>query len=64
MVVKGKISYASQDPWIFSGTVRDNILFGQPFQPAWYHCVVEACALSKVESYQLIFLSLVSEYII
>eukprot|EP00731_Ephydatia_muelleri_P034922 Em0086g6a len=47
VVLKGKISYASQDPWVFSGTVRDNILFGSHFDKSWYHTVVEACALSK-----------------
>ena len=46
--VKGKVSYASQDPWVFSGTVRDNILFGSHFDKEWYNAVVEACALVKV----------------
>lgn len=46
--VKGKISYASQDAWIFSATLRENVLFGQPFKPVWYDRVIEACALDKV----------------
>jgi len=26
--VRGVVSYAPQEPWIFSGTVQQNILFG------------------------------------
>jgi len=29
--VMGKIAYVSQEPWIFNGTLRDNIVFGEPF---------------------------------
>lgn len=28
--VGGRVAYAPQEPWIQSGTVRDNILFGKP----------------------------------
>lgn len=28
--VHGSLAYASQEPWIQSGTLRENILFGKP----------------------------------
>ncbi|KGO64470.1 ABC transporter, integral membrane type 1 [Penicillium expansum] len=38
-------SFCSQVPWIESGTVQENILFGKPLLQPWYDEVVEACAL-------------------
>ena len=46
--VRGTLSYTSQEPWIFSGTLRENVLFGSPFEKEWYDTVIEACALDKV----------------
>ena len=45
--VNGKLIYSSQEAWIFSGTVRDNILFGREFDPVRYREVVKVAALSK-----------------
>ena len=44
----GRVSYASQEPWVFSSTLRENVLFGQKYDPIWYNTVIEACALDKV----------------
>ncbi|RLN67554.1 hypothetical protein BBP00_00001541 [Phytophthora kernoviae] len=44
-VVQGGIAYASQQAWIQNQTVRDNILFGEPFDAEYYRSVISACQL-------------------
>ncbi|KAF7017979.1 hypothetical protein CFC21_031330 [Triticum aestivum] len=43
----GRISYVSQTPWIQSGKIEDNILFGTEMNRERYEKVLEACSLIK-----------------
>uniref|UniRef100_A0A8C8HLH4 Multidrug resistance-associated protein 4 n=1 Tax=Oncorhynchus tshawytscha TaxID=74940 RepID=A0A8C8HLH4_ONCTS len=45
--VKGQLTYASQQPWVFPGTIRSNILFGKELHPQKYEKVLRACALQR-----------------
>eukprot|EP00930_Biecheleria_cincta_P011627 TRINITY_DN1145_c0_g2_i1.p1 TRINITY_DN1145_c0_g2~~TRINITY_DN1145_c0_g2_i1.p1 ORF type:complete len:1380 (+),score=249.14 TRINITY_DN1145_c0_g2_i1:198-4337(+) len=39
------VTYASQEPWLFTGSLRSNVLFGLPQVQDLYEKVLEACAL-------------------
>ncbi|KAK6589532.1 ATP-binding cassette [Cryptosporidium xiaoi] len=41
----GRLAYVAQVPWVQTGTIKDNILFGAAFDPVWYDAVIKACAL-------------------
>ena len=43
--VFGRIAYVPQQPWIFGGTIRENILFSRNYNAVRYAEVIEACAL-------------------
>nr|XP_006639066.1 PREDICTED: multidrug resistance-associated protein 4 [Lepisosteus oculatus] len=45
--MQGALTYASQQPWVFPGTIRSNILFGREYQQQKYEKVLRACALKK-----------------
>ncbi|CAK8671761.1 unnamed protein product [Clavelina lepadiformis] len=45
--VKGSVAYVAQQAWIQNLTVRENILFGKPFDVCKYQDTVEACELKE-----------------
>ena len=44
---QGKVAYVPQIPRVYSGTIRENILFGLPFNREKLQRVVEVCGLKK-----------------
>lgn len=44
---QGTLVYVPQIAWVFSGTIRENILFGQPYDEGKYNSVLNSCALIK-----------------
>jgi len=50
--ISGTIAYAPQQPWIINMTLRDNILFGAPFNEEFYEFCLECCDLKQdIESF-------------
>lgn len=45
VIFGGRLAYCPQQAWMQNGTVRENILFGEPFDQRQYDRVVAACAL-------------------
>ena len=43
---KGALVFVPQIAWIFSGTIRENILFGEAYDEAKYARIIDACALN------------------
>lgn len=45
--IDSSIAFVAQIPWIENATIRENILFGLPFDEDRYQKVLQACALIK-----------------
>ncbi|KAF2317860.1 hypothetical protein GH714_041179 [Hevea brasiliensis] len=44
-VIRGSVAYVPQVSWIFNATVRDNILFGSPFDSVRYEKAIDVTSL-------------------
>lgn len=47
VMLKGRVAYVAQTAWILNATVRDNILFGAPYDKEKYQKVLKACQLEQ-----------------
>jgi ABC-type multidrug transport system fused ATPase/permease subunit len=45
--LNGSVAYCAQEPWIQNATLKENILFGKPFDEKRYAKVLDACALTS-----------------
>ena len=43
----GSIAYVSQQACVFNATLRENILFGDPYDEEMYQKAVNACSLDQ-----------------
>lgn len=46
-IIDSAIAFVAQIPWIENATIKDNILFGLPYDSGRYKKVVRCCALEK-----------------
>ncbi|RDW75857.1 putative ABC bile acid transporter [Coleophoma crateriformis] len=46
-IIPSAIAFVAQIPWIENASIRDNILFGLPYDDYRYKKVIEVCALTK-----------------
>lgn len=42
-----EIGFVGQSPWILSGSIKDNIIFGKEYKLDWFKTVVKSCALEE-----------------
>lgn len=43
--VNGRISYSPQEPWIFNGSIKENIVYDEQWDESRYQQVLDKCAL-------------------
>lgn len=47
IIISEDLSYVQQTPWIQNKTIKDNIVFGEPYDEAWYNETIRICELTR-----------------
>lgn len=47
VVLRGTSAYVAQQSWVMNASVRENIVFGYRWDPAFYDRTIKACALTE-----------------
>lgn len=47
ITVSGSLSYVQQQPWIQNMTIRNNIIFGEPYDEVKYNHAISICELER-----------------
>ena len=47
LILNGEVSYANQQPWVMTDTVKNNIIFNNPFDENKYDKIVSVCELEN-----------------
>jgi ATP-binding cassette subfamily C (CFTR/MRP) protein 4 len=48
--ISGSVFYLSQEPWIYSATIKENITFGREYIDSKFKTILEVCALDQVNT--------------
>lgn len=46
--VNGKMYYVTQTPWVFTDTIKENVIFETDFNETEYNKVISKCGLNNV----------------
>ena len=46
-IVPDMVGYVPQQAWLQNASIRDNVVFSSPWNPARYDQVLEACSLTS-----------------
>ncbi len=46
-LLKERVALVAQTAWVFTGTLRDNVVMDAPWDERWYKQVCDACALTR-----------------
>jgi ABC-type multidrug transport system fused ATPase/permease subunit len=48
--INGSVFYVSQEPWIFNSSLKQNILFGMPYDEKKFRHVIKLACLEQVNT--------------